>query len=269
LNKLDINSGYIGSDVRNRFSGSFGMEKLYIQRLQNNIIPFVEGVVTTNLLVYINAKESTSYPGAGSVWNDISGNNINLTLFNGPTYVPGVTASFTFDGTNDYGSYTGNTASLDTVTNQVTLAALWKPSGFNIWSGLIGRGSAGGTGVGTWTLQNHNTVTGKLMFSYNAANPWNINTVSGSTIYTVGRWYYTAVTYDGADVKFYVDGVLTDTKTIGPITFVTSGSLEIGHDPPGGDEFFNGSLANAQVYSRALSQTEIQNNFTTLRSNYI
>lgn len=269
MNKLDINSGYIGADVRNTFSGSFGMEKLYVQRLQNNIGPYLEGVVTANLVVYINAKEGASYPGSGSVWNDISGNNLNLTLFNGPTYTSGLSASFAFDGANDYGSYIGNTASLDTVVNQVTIAALWKPSSFNVWSGIIGRGSAGGPGVGTWVLQNHHTVGGKLMFSYNAASPWTINTVSGSTVYTVGRWYYTVVTYDGADVKFYVDGALTDTKNIGSITFVTSGSLEIGHDPPGGDEFFNGSLANAQVYSRALSQAEIQNNFNTLRLNYI
>jgi len=270
LNKLGINSGYIGSDFRNIVSGSFNLEKLYIQRLKGNINPLLGGIIQNGLIFYINAKDTTSYPGSGATWYDLSNNGNDMILTNGPIFQPAATASFVFDGANDYGTCLNSTSSLSTVTNQVTLAILWKPTGaFNVWSGLVGRGVAGGSGIGTWMLQNSNDTAGKIIFSYNSRNPWNTNIVSASTIHVVNTWYYSVVTYDGTYVRFYSNSILTDTINIGNITFENSGSLDIAHDPAGGDEFLRGSIANVQVYNRALSQTEINQNYVILKTNYI
>ena len=45
-------------------------------------------VVTNGLLLYVNAGNSTSYPGNGSKWFDLSGQNFNVYQFNldGVTY---------------------------------------------------------------------------------------------------------------------------------------------------------------------------------------
>lgn len=270
MNKLGINSGYIGSDFRNSLSGSFSLEKLYIQRLKGNISPLLGAVVQNGLIFYVNTQNLSSYPGSGTSWNDLSGYNNNLTLVNGVGFQSGNTPSLTFDGASAYASCTNSTASLSTVTNQVTLAILWKPTGtFNIWSGLVGRTVAGSSGIGTWVLQNSNIYAGKIMFAYNARGPSWSSAVTATTTHVAGTWYYSVVTYDGTYVRFYSNSVLTDSTNIGNITFENSGSLEVAHDPPGGDEFLRGSIANIQVYNRALTQLEISQNYNILKTNYI
>ncbi len=61
------------------------------------------GFVSNGLLNNLAAWNSTSYPGSGTTWYDISGNNNNATLQNGPTYsstpMKGV---IILDGSNDY-----------------------------------------------------------------------------------------------------------------------------------------------------------------------
>ena len=272
MNKLGINSGYIGSDFRNSSSGSISLEKLYIQRLKGNINPLLGSIIKNGLIFYADAKDTTSYPGSGTTWYDLSGNNNNMTLVNGVVFQSNNQSNFIFDGVSAYATCTNSTSSLSTVTNQVTLAILWKPTGnFNIWSGLVGRSVAGASGIGTWVLQNSNYYSGKIMFAYNTRiNPsWDTNTVTASTIHIAGTWYYTVVTYDGTYVKFYSNSLLTDSVNIGNIIFENSGSLDIAHDPPGGDEFLRGSIANIQVYNKALTQQEIYQNYNILKMNYI
>ena len=55
-----------------------------------------------NLLMHLNAGDSTSYPASGTIWYDLSGNGENGTLTNGPTYDNSTYKSIVFDGSNDY-----------------------------------------------------------------------------------------------------------------------------------------------------------------------
>jgi len=59
--------------------------------------------LTDNLLFELDARDSSSWSGSGTTWNDISGNSRNFTLVAGPT---GGTNSVVFDGSNDYGKIT-------------------------------------------------------------------------------------------------------------------------------------------------------------------
>ena len=61
------------------------------------------GIVTNGLVLDLDAAKVASYPGTGTSWYDISGNNNNGTLTNGPTFSGiGKQASIVFDGTDDY-----------------------------------------------------------------------------------------------------------------------------------------------------------------------
>jgi len=63
-------------------------------------------------------------------------------------------------------------------------------------------------------------------------------------------WHHVAMTYDGANIKLYVDGVLkTTTAKTGAIA-TNSSNLLIGSTVPG-------KLDDMRIYNRALSQTEI------------
>jgi len=60
------------------------------------------GVITNNLLFYVDASNTLSYSGSGSTWSDISGNGNNFTLVNSPTFDASNGGNFIFDGTNQY-----------------------------------------------------------------------------------------------------------------------------------------------------------------------
>jgi len=57
-------------------------------------------IVTDGLILALDAADRNSYPGSGTTWYDVSGNNRHYTLVNGPTWNSG--GYFSFDGSNDY-----------------------------------------------------------------------------------------------------------------------------------------------------------------------
>ena len=57
-------------------------------------------IVTSGLVLNLDAGNPRSYIGSGTSWVDVSNNNLNsVTLNNSPTYTSGTSGYFTFDGT--------------------------------------------------------------------------------------------------------------------------------------------------------------------------
>ena len=69
-------------------------------------------IVTNGLVLSLDAADKNSYPGSGTVWTDLSGNNIIGTLTNGPTFNSQNGGSIFTDGTDDWIStpYSGSAA---------------------------------------------------------------------------------------------------------------------------------------------------------------
>ena len=65
-------------------------------------VAYNSSIVTNGLVLCLDAGNPRSYPGSGTLWNDVSGNGNNGTLNNSPTYTSGVNGYFTFDAVNDY-----------------------------------------------------------------------------------------------------------------------------------------------------------------------
>ena len=59
-------------------------------------------IVTTGLVMCLDAANQRSYPGSGTVWTDVSGNGKNGTVTNSPTYSAANGGIFILDGVNDY-----------------------------------------------------------------------------------------------------------------------------------------------------------------------
>ena len=59
-------------------------------------------VVTSGLLLYLNATDGNSYPGTGTAWTDLSGNGYNGTLNNSPTFSNSYVSNFAFNYSNNY-----------------------------------------------------------------------------------------------------------------------------------------------------------------------
>ena len=58
-------------------------------------------IITDGLILHLDAANVKSYPGAGTAWNDLSGNNNHGELVNGPTYDSANRGSIVFDGVDD------------------------------------------------------------------------------------------------------------------------------------------------------------------------
>ena len=60
------------------------------------------GIITSGLISALDAADRNSYPGSGTTWTDISGNNNNGTLTNGPTFSSTNGGAIVLDGADDY-----------------------------------------------------------------------------------------------------------------------------------------------------------------------
>ena len=96
----------------------------------------------------------------------------------------------------------------------------------------------------------------------------NINTTSGLRQVSVGSafpadtWTHVITTYDGQFGKIYVNGVLVNSNDFGSeLSCNTNGTaLKIGGDG-GTNRPLNGKIATTKIYNRALSATEVAQNF--------
>lgn len=103
---------------------------------------------------------------------------------------------------------------------------------------------AGGIFVRPWTFLHFHTRSGKHI-------------VYGPSALPLNTWTHLALTYDGAMLRFYVNGVVVSSS---PETFFLTRStnpLCIGGDPTQG-QFFSGIIDELRVYNLALSAAQIE-----------
>jgi hypothetical protein len=105
-----------------------------------------------------------------------------------------------------------------------------------------------------------------------AQNPyWNIynngsysNSIANPSTPNINEWHYYTFTYDGSIEKVYLDGAWNNQLAVS-FSLSPPTSLDIA---PSAGEVVDGSISNVSVYSRALSASEITNNFNALRGRY-
>ena len=219
-------------------------------------------IVLNGLVLYLDAANIKSYPGSGTTWADLSGNGNNGTLTNGPTYSSANGGSLVFDGSNDNIQLAGTNFSLNTMT----ISAWNYSSNFN-QNGFIFEKTTNGF------------VNTQYSLFYNGDNTIYYRTYGLSTIdltvntTTAGvvnnQWNNVVATFDGTIKRIYVNGILAATSATlsGTVTQNTTGAAFIGIYGGGGYPF-NGRISNTTIYNRALTATEVSQNYNALRGRY-
>jgi hypothetical protein len=216
--------------------------------------------VSDGLVFQLDAANLRSYSGSGLTSNGLVG-GIGGTLVNGVGFSSANNGSFIFDGTNDYIiNTTFNPSTFSTVSLN-----LWffKP---NSWPEQFGKLFILGSSTSTGLYLSHGTGANPFYFgvglSVSGQREVNINRPS------VNQWHLVTGTWDGSDIKIYIDGVLAGTRSGSgtfPGIYDVSG-FRIGYGY--GSEYFAGNISQVQLYNRALSATEIQQNFNAMRERY-
>lgn len=86
------------------------------------------------------------------------------------------------------------------------------------------------------------------------------NTCAGGSVPS-GTWSHVVGTWDGANMRVYVNGVLVNTTARTAALLTSTNPLSIGADWQSNmqvSEFFDGSMEDLRLYNRALSANEIQ-----------
>jgi hypothetical protein len=209
------------------------------------------------LVLALDAGNTKSYPGSGTSWGDLSGRGNTGTLTNGPTYSSTNGGMFTFNGTNQYITVPSS-ASITTSTPTVIV-------GCTIGSGAV---LAKGRYGSHWNYG----INGLTSTAFSARNN-NCDSASGSVFVSKSGYAIFAARYNGTGIDFYRDGIYGSTITGGCYSPTASNSLFLtigcAQDSAGnGTEFYSGSISFLQVYNRALSATEVSQNFNALRGRF-
>lgn len=73
-----------------------------------------------------------------------------------------------------------------------------------------------------------------------------------------GDWYHVAGTYDGMEIKVYVDGSLRATTAHEDYIEIQSHNLNIARNSEEVDRYYGGVIDEVRIYNRALSEPEIR-----------
>ena len=109
-------------------------------------------------------------------------------------------------------------------------------------------------------------ASGNHRAHWGVGNSQNSST-SGALLNTTDIFNYVA-TYDGTNARGYLDGVLTDTTNIGSQTYNAS-TFRIGKYTDGAPLLFNGNIYFASVYKKALSDSEVLQNYNALKDRFV
>ncbi len=241
-----------------------------------NILP----PVNDSLVLNLDAGNRASYAGTGTTWYDLSGNNLNGTLINGPTYSgTGTSTIITTDGTDDYIEVLDNSL-LDFGANNFTVEYWFKKlattTGYdNIWG--VNKWNVGGGGAGTneWALiigQGDSGIGDSVAFAVESGSTSYVSTWFNLTN-ALTQYHQLVATRNGNKLELYLDGSQLYSNT--PAGFTTSVSvnnisgrnLRIANAALN-NYYTNVSSAVVRIYSKALSSTEVLQNFNFYRSRY-
>jgi len=219
-------------------------------------------IITDGLVLYLDAANTKSYPQTGTVWKDLSGNGNDGTLVNGPTFDSGSNGSIVFDGVNDYGNTNTDLQNISYLTLNVwlkfntQLTRAWfgilTKNNFNDFAFAVGGSSAPGRGV-IYLINNLGQNTGNLTTNDRIDD---------------GNWHNLVTTFDGDRVRIYTDGIQDKSTPLSGTLRSTVGQNVMISSYLGTAQFFQGNISQVQIYNRALTPGEIQQNYNATKSRF-
>jgi len=239
-----------------------------VYNLYSQILPAQFGVtnpsrpiVTSGLVLHLDAGNTSSYPGSGTTWTDLSGSGNNGTLTNGPTFGSANGGSIVFDGINDVVSSFSTQIS---GTGSKTISS-WIKINTTSRAGIAGTRSLADYG---WGFTVNRNGTGNLAFYDTRGSDLSVAAGLGTNI-----WYNVSVTFDDSRiVTLYVNGSQVGISST-PFSALNASTFNgvIGNEDEWSSPFyhpFKGNIAQVIIYNRALTAAEVLQNYNSLRPRF-
>ena len=221
---------------------------------------------TDGLLLNLDAGSLLSYAGSGNSWLDMSGNNNSNILINGPSFGgSGNTGALIFDGTNDY-ARTGNLIFPD--TGPFTVGMLYKLTGVSGRGGIFERYEGGSTYNGVSLGQGG--PQGPTGWDFSVASNYDTGLILPFTFPTTNVWYQDVGVYNGSNqIKIYRNGTLVNSligATQGNLS--ANGTRNFWIAVRNLSAYLPCHINHISVYNRALTASEIYQNYDAMRTRY-
>jgi len=259
-------------------------------------------ISTTNLQLYWDIGNSTSYSGTGTAITDLSGNGNDGILTGTPTYSSAGASSY-LDWTGDntaFATYTGNllddTLNIEsqdqiTVSNWVTLtpgiSGMQTAYISSAMNGFV-RFSQGPIGDNTQDqlltyirLYDNNSEIyyhPAAMALGSSASRWTDLSTYGLSTSDYGNWFNFTITVGLGTYNFYLNGIEQWSNTYNDtLLSLEKYKFSFGSELDASVETgltrvtwtgYNGKWGNSAVYNRVLPASEVLSNFNALKSRY-
>ena len=221
-------------------------------------------IITEGLIFCLDSGNIKSYSGSGATWTDLSLRKNHSTLSNTPTY------SSTSGG---YLSFASASSQYATATNPGNLsrwtveAVVRFTSSYSAKVAMVVGGQYDGVTNLNFAIGTINSPT-----NYNIAvgffnGSWRNTT---GIAYPLNTWAHITGTYDGSTVRQFTNGSEVDSLVYSG-TPASGGEIRINRrwdDTVSSGNLFDSNISVVRIYNRALTTSEIQQNFNALKGRY-
>lgn len=228
------------------------------------------GIIRSNLILYLDAGDTSSYPGTGTVWYDLSGNNNNFnivaTAYNssGPKYMD-------FNGSFGMAKNTSD-ISLSDATGVTYVIATRIRNSTSDWRTLTRSYTADHHVIiqsGGWNIGMYDNNSNQFLSTgFSQQSLPNYNTSNWILMYW--RWQSTAPHYQFSynDTPGTIRGSLSNEAARYNRGFGAIGGYHSENTTPSSGSQYWGDISLFLVYNRFLTDTELTVNYSALRSRY-
>lgn len=209
-----------------------------------------ENIVTSGMVLNLDAGFVSSYPTSANTWYDLSYSGNNGTLVNSPTFSSLSGGSIVFDGVDDYVSISGLT--LSTYSLNIAFNSSVNDNDRRLIGSMTNAGGAASLTVSVGYVLNTLSV-------WQESSQW----VVISAITTNTNYILSIVSDQVTNTtKCYLNGIFVKTMA----NSISINSVGIGQPYRFlNGNYFSGKVYTCQMYNRALSESEVQQNFNALR----
>jgi len=225
-------------------------------------------IVTDGLVLSLDAADRNSYLGSGTAWNDLVGSN-NGTLTNGPTFNSANGGSIVFDGVDDY--VVGAT-NMSISQNQPFTLEFWAnlSSYTNPYPCLIQIKTD--TTYGFIVMVTQNSAYSGINFG--STNGW-VTLKNSNNEVPINTWNQIILTYNGNGIgsqgnyKMYLNNqeqILISSGNY--ITLNQINNIGTAENASRGSDNWTGRIANFKQYNKALTASEVSQNFNATKKRF-
>ena len=221
-------------------------------------------IVTDGLVVALDAGSERAYAGSGTTAYNII-DKTSISLVNGVGFSTSNGGTWTLDGSDDY---LQGTITASNFSGASTIGCWFYRETVTSWSGLVSN--------------NVNIFSGAILTFNGTSNQIGINNagVSANGVYVdlgsnhLNKWIYCVLVLSGSTsssavkVYAYEDSVLTTNTGSISWNLNTTSNYYIGRHYTSGVQILDGNIPIVQIYNRALTDAEVEQNYNAQKSRF-